>query len=91
MCFTTRLFRDAAYSSLLRDKRRDLHRRAARAIASLDPETASFHPEFLAQHLTLGGLAEEAAPYWLEAARRSLARSAMTEATRMLQRGLKRA
>ena len=83
------LLRDAAYSSLLRDKRRDLHRRAARAIASLDPETASLHPEFLAQHLTLGGLAEEAAPCWLEAARRSLARSALTEATRMLQRGLK--
>jgi hypothetical protein len=33
-------------------------------------------------------LAEEAASHWLEAGRRSLARSALTEATRLLRRGL---
>ena len=35
-----------------------------------------------------GGLVEEAVPHWLEAARRSLARSALNEATRLLRRAL---
>src|SRR5205823_6177687 len=62
--------------------------RAARAIKAVDPEEVARHPEFLALHLTEGGLAEEAAAHWLEAARRSLARSALPEATHLLQRGL---
>jgi predicted ATPase len=45
-------------------------------------------PELLAMHLTEGNEPEQAAPHWLEAARRSLARSALTEATRLLRRGL---
>ena len=39
-------------------------------------------------HLTEGNEPEEAAPHWLEAARRSLSRSALTEATRLLRHGL---
>jgi predicted ATPase len=86
--FTHALLRDAAYDSLLRDDRRMLHQRVARALQRLDPTTLQQQPELYALHLAEGGLAEEAAPHWLEAARRSLARSALTEATRLLRRGL---
>ena len=86
--FTHALLRDAAYDSLLRDDRQLLHLRVARALQRLDPTAATQQPELLALHLTEAGQAEEAAALWLEAARRSLARSALTEATRMLRRGL---
>lgn len=86
--FTHALLRDAAYDSLLRDDRQLLHLRVARALQRLDAQVAMQQPELLALHLTEAGHAEEAAALWLEAARRSLARSALTEATRMLRRGL---
>jgi class 3 adenylate cyclase/predicted ATPase len=82
------LLRDAAYASLVRNRRRELHVRAARALAELDPTEAAAHPEILALHLSEGALVEDAVPHWLEAARRSLARSALNEATRMLRRAL---
>ena len=82
------LLRDAAYASLLRDQRKDLHIRAAQAIQLLEPERVALFPETLAEHLTEGGLAEAAAPHWMEAARQSLARSGSIEATRLLRRGL---
>jgi predicted ATPase len=82
------LVRDAAYDSVLRDRRRELHARVAEALRKLDPDCVEQQPELLALHLAEGGLAEEAVPYWLQAARRSLTRSALLEATRFLQRGL---
>jgi class 3 adenylate cyclase/predicted ATPase len=86
--FTHALLRDAAYDSLLRDDRQLLHLRVARTLQRRDPALAVQQPELLALHLTEAAQAEEAASLWLEAARRSLARSALTEATRMLRRGL---
>jgi class 3 adenylate cyclase/predicted ATPase len=87
-CFRHALLRDAAYSSLLRERRRELHLRVARILAVLNHDDVDLHPEVLAHHLTEAGQPDKAAPHWLEAARRSLARSALTEAIRMLRRGL---
>ena len=86
--FSHSLLRDAAYGSLLRDRRRELHEKVARALQKLLPEIAVRQPEVLAAHLTDGGQAIEAAPLWLDAARSSLSRSALTEAARLLRRGL---
>jgi predicted ATPase len=86
--FAHALLRDAAYDSLLRDRRQTLHLRTAQALKGLDPSGVEQQPEVLALHLTEGGRADEAAPWWQEAARRSLHRSALTEATRLLRRGL---
>ena len=79
---------EAAYDSLLRTDRQRTHLRVARALPLTDPQCISRQPESLALHLTEGGECKEAAPYWLDAARRSLARSALTEATRLLRRGI---
>jgi predicted ATPase len=86
--FSHVLVRDTAYGSLLRERRRQLHERVARALETLDPAGVARNPEVLALHLTESGAAEAAAPHWLEAARRSLARSSLTEAARMLRRAL---
>lgn len=82
------LVRDAAYDSLLRDRRRELHARVAEALAALDPDGVELQPELLALHLTEGGLVDEAVTYWLKAGNRSVRRSALLEATRLLRRGL---
>ncbi len=86
--FSHALLRDAAYNSLLRDQRQALHGRVAAALCGEESRMVEQQPELLALHLTEAGRAEAAAPHWLEAARRSLNRSALTEATRLLQRGL---
>lgn len=86
--FSHTLVRDAAYDSLVRDSRQALHLRVARMLESRDAGLVARQPELLAHHLAEAGLGEEAAPHWAEAARRSLSRSALTEATRLLRRGL---
>jgi class 3 adenylate cyclase/predicted ATPase len=86
--FSHALLRDAAYDSLVRDQRQALHTRVAAMLRARDPDSIARQPEVLAHHLTEGGRAEEAAAHWCEAARRSLTRSALTEATRLLRRGL---
>jgi class 3 adenylate cyclase len=86
--FTHALLRDVAYDSLLRDQRRRMHLRVADALPRHDPELPFQRPELLALHLSEGGKPELAVPHWAEAARRSLKRSALTEATRLLRRGI---
>jgi class 3 adenylate cyclase/predicted ATPase len=86
--FTHALVRDAAYDSLLRDQRQGLHWRVARVLREHDPKAVEQQPELLALHLAEAGRPQDAGPYWVEAARRSLSRSALTEATRLLRRGL---
>ncbi len=88
LSFGHALVRDAAYDSILRDRKRELHARVAAALQQIDADGVERQPELLALHLTEGGLAVEAIPYWLRAARRSIARSALIEASRLLQHGL---
>ena len=82
------LLRDAAYTSLRRERRRDLHDRIARALPLTDPEGVAHYPEMLASHLSEAGHIVEATPHWISSARNALARSAQTEATQLLQRAL---
>jgi predicted ATPase len=86
--FTHALLRDAAYDSILRDHRHTLHQRVGSALVRLDQKLVEQQPELLALHLSEGARAEAAGPHWIEAARRSLKRSALPEAKRLLRRGL---
>jgi class 3 adenylate cyclase/predicted ATPase len=86
--FKHALVRDAAYGTLLRQPRRDLHLRIAKAIEEEFPEIAQGRPEVLAHHFTEGGLLERAAMLWGEIGQRSLARSALVEAASQLSRAL---
>jgi class 3 adenylate cyclase/tetratricopeptide (TPR) repeat protein len=86
--FKHALVQDAAYSTLLRSRRQQLHGRITAALEGGFPEIVERQPEQLARHCVEAGLAEKAVGYWLKAGRQAMARSAMTEAVAQLQKGL---
>ena len=88
LVFRHALLRDAAYDGLLREQRRDLHRRAADAMASESPELVEMQPALLARHLVEGGADRHALRQLLKAARHALRQSGLQEAADHLQRGL---
>ncbi len=71
---------DAAYESLLRSKRQQLHARIARTLLERFPETVATQPEIVARHFAHAGLVDEAVRYSEQAGKLASARSAMTEA-----------
>ncbi len=82
------LVQDAAYGSLLRADRRDLHRRIAEALEAQFPESIETRPELLANHFTEAGMPERAVLYWLKAGQQALGLSGMVEAVVLLGKGL---
>lgn len=86
--FKHALVRDVAYYSMLRRQRRELHARLADAIETQFPVLAAEDPDYLAQHLSEGGLLVRAVQVWLKAARRSAERSANLEAIAQLRAAL---
>jgi tetratricopeptide (TPR) repeat protein len=86
--FKHALVRDAAYSTLLRSRRQQLHARIATTLESRFPEIASAEPAVLAQHYTEAGLTDNAVSYRLKAGHLGIARSAMKEAVSQLRKGL---
>jgi class 3 adenylate cyclase len=78
--FKHALVQDAAYRSLLRSTRRQLHGRIAQAITELMPQIVETQPELLAHHYAQAGLIDDAIAYGLRAGRRAAARSANEEA-----------
>ena len=80
--------RDAAYDSLLKRRRQELHAKIARVIEQRFPNTKTTEPEVLAHHLTAAGLCEAAIPLWQSAGELALKRMALTEAISHLNRGL---
>jgi DNA-binding winged helix-turn-helix (wHTH) protein/predicted ATPase/class 3 adenylate cyclase len=86
--FKHALVQDAAYGSLLRNARQQLHAQIAEALAAHSPELMETQPELLAQHYAEAGLVEKAVAFWGKAGHRSVARSAMAEAAAQFQKGL---
>ena len=86
--FKHALVQDAAYGTLLREPRRALHARIAEALESQFADVAELQPELLAHHCTGAGLIEKASALWGKAGQRSLARSALVEATAQLSRAV---
>jgi tetratricopeptide (TPR) repeat protein len=86
--FKHALVQDAAYSTLLRSRRQQLHARIAATLEDRFPEIVAAQPALLARHCAEAGLIEPAVAYWLAAGRDALARSAAAEAVALLRRGL---
>ena len=84
--FKHALVRDAAYNSLLRERRAEMHRRVATSLREFSPENVQ--PELLAHHYGEAGLFIDAASYWLVAGKHAVARSANPEAVAHLKRGI---
>ena len=83
--FKHALVRDAAYESLLKSRRSDLH---TRILAALEEASAASPPEILAHHATQAGLVDKAVDYWRQAGEAAIARSAYVEAMAQLDRGI---
>ncbi len=77
--FKHALIRDAAYESLLKSKRQQVHSRIASVLEERFPDSASTQPELVAHHYTESGLSAQAIPYWRKAGEQALQRSAFVE------------
>jgi DNA-binding winged helix-turn-helix (wHTH) protein/predicted ATPase len=86
--FKHALVRDAAYGSLLRDSRRELHALIAHALQAESRELMETQPELFAWHYAEAGLVEKSVGFWAKAGQRSAARSALAEAAAQYQKGL---
>ena len=86
--FKHALVRDAAYESLLKSRRHQLHGQIARTLEERFPDVVTGEPEILARHFTEAGIVDLATSYWLKAGDRALSRSANAEAVKHLKRGI---
>ena len=86
--FKHALVQDAAYGSLLRSSRQQLHAQIAEALEAHSPELMDSQPELFAQHYAEAGLVEKSVACWGKAGQRSATRSAMAEAAAQFHKGL---
>jgi predicted ATPase len=86
--FKHALIQDAAYASLLKSTRKQVHQQVAQVLEVQFPETVAIQPELVAQHYTEGGLTKQAIPYWQRAGQQALQHSANPEAVQHLTTGL---
>jgi hypothetical protein len=86
--FKHALVQDAAYASLLRARRQQLHAQIAQVLEEKFPDIVIRRPELLAHHYEAAGLDDRARDYWSRAGRLALAKSSYTEATSHLGRAL---
>jgi class 3 adenylate cyclase/tetratricopeptide (TPR) repeat protein len=86
--FKHALVRDAAYESLLKSRRQQLHSQIARALEERFAEIVASQPEIAAHHFTQASLVEPAIDYWLKAGQHAARRSANAEALNHFARGL---
>jgi predicted ATPase/class 3 adenylate cyclase len=86
--FRHALIQEAAYESMLRNKRAAVHRRIAEVLERDYRGTREAAPEIVGHHFAEAGLVDRAAVCFHEAGRRAAAASANIEAKRLLERAL---
>lgn len=86
--FKHALVQDAAYGTLLRGRRQELHARVAAVLERNFADRVERQPELLAHHLTAAGITERAVDEWLKAGKLAAVRLAHLEAIRHFKRGL---
>jgi predicted ATPase/class 3 adenylate cyclase len=87
--FKHALIRDAAFQSVLKSRKRELHQRIAEMLTSRFPEVVNTEPELLAHHYTEANVADRALAYWRQAADRAVARLAYVEALGHVDKAMK--
>jgi tetratricopeptide (TPR) repeat protein len=86
--FKHALVRDAAYDTLLRSRRQQLHASIAKVLVERFPTMVESLPELVAHHFTEAGIASEAIGYWRKAGQLASARSANREAVGFFEQAL---
>lgn len=82
------LIQDAAYESLLKSRRQQLHRQVAQVLERNFATITEGQPELLAHHCAAAGAPAKSISYWLRAAEKSTRRSANKEAVSQIAHGL---
>jgi class 3 adenylate cyclase len=86
--FKHALVQDAAYSTLLRTRRQQIHGLIVSTLETQFPEIVASQPQLLAHHCAEAGLNEKSVGYRLKAGQQSVARSENAEAVEQLRKGL---
>src|SRR5271165_3578215 len=86
--FKHALVQDAAYSTLLRGRRQELHARVGAVLERHFADLVERQPELLAHHLTAAGATERAVEQWLKAGQHAAAQFTYLEAIAHFERGL---
>ncbi|WP_441234913.1 BTAD domain-containing putative transcriptional regulator [Bradyrhizobium sp. 930_D9_N1_4] len=87
--FKHALVQDAAYTTMLRKRRQQLHAAIAGTLLERFPALSESQPEIVAHHFDEAGLAREAIDRWTEAARLARAHWANREAVAFFERALR--
>ncbi len=86
--FRHALIQEAAYQSLLKSSRTELHAKVTSALEDHFPDIVATEPEIVAHHAEIAGFAEKAIKYWSIAGESAMKRSANAEAARYVSKGL---
>ena len=86
--FRHALVQDAAYATMLKSERRQLHARIAKVLVEQFPVVTETLPEVVAHHFTEAELGSEAIGYWRKAGQLASARSAGREAITFFEQAL---
>ena len=86
--FKHALVQEAAYESLLKRTRRQLHGRVVEVLLAQFPERAAAEPEVMARHAEMAGQTDEAITYYQRAGEQAQARSAHGEAVAQFRKAI---
>ena len=86
--FKHALIQEAAYESMLRSRRRQIHAEIAEALVRMQPAIAETAPETVATHFARAGDESGAAEYWQKAGKLAQRNSAYREAIGAYQNAL---
>ena len=86
--FKHALVQEAAYESLLKRTRRQLHGRVVEVLLAQFPERAAAEPEVIARHAELAGQTDQATTYYQRAGEQAQARSAHGEAIAQFRKAI---
>ena len=86
--FKHALIQDAAYYSILKSTRQQLHKQTAQFLISELSEHADIRPELVAHHYMEAGIYPQALVYWRQGGKEALDRSAYREAAACLEQAI---
>ncbi|MET1082625.1 MAG: AAA family ATPase, partial [Burkholderiales bacterium] len=87
--FKHAMIQEAAYQSLLKSRRQQLHERIARVIVDQFASEADAHPEVVALHHTRAGNVDPAVSWWQKAGQHAFRRASYAEAIAHYSSGLR--
>jgi class 3 adenylate cyclase len=87
--FKHALIQDAAYASMLRDRRRELHLRLAEALEKKTIRGIALEPQLIAWHFGEAAAPDKSIDYYLKAAGATTGRYAFAEMVSQLRKGLR--